>query len=66
MHEHVFGPEEVIVKAENFEEPRIYIIIKGEVELYWQVGTDKTTAAQMAEKDNEKHLKVNIREIEEG
>ncbi len=42
MKEQVYGPDEIIVKKGSYEEPRIYIIMKGEVELFVEVGTSKS------------------------
>ncbi|EAR85478.2 cation channel family protein (macronuclear) [Tetrahymena thermophila SB210] len=53
MKEQIYGPDEIIVKKGNYEIPRIYIIMKGEIELYWEVGSNK----QIQSKDNEKKLK---------
>ena len=41
MKEQIFGPDEIIVKKGNYEIPKIYIIMKGEVELFLEIGTNK-------------------------
>jgi hypothetical protein len=42
MKEQIYGPDEIIVKKGNFEIPKIYIIMKGEVELFLELGSNKS------------------------
>lgn len=46
MKEQIYGPDEIIVKKGNYEIPRIYIIMKGEVELFLEVGSYKSQNQQ--------------------